>query len=362
MFIRLVLRRCLPALVAIGLVQSGLAAATDEIAVLLPQKGRLTQVAQSVRDGLLAAYYQDSQTRTDTPRLRFYDSAEESMPALVATAARQGARLAIGPLEREQVQTLLQAGSLPLTTIALNRSEGSLPNLIQMSLAPEDEISSLVRWMRDRGIQQPHLLAQSGDSAASRFLHLFETAWQPSSTLPLPRHILDSRPKGGIASAVKALGERTKGADALFLASPGLANQVQPALTYYGLHIPLFSLSSAWEPAADTASLQDLEGLGFCGLPWLLDDTRPEQQALYEAQPRPAASHDRLYALGADAWAVAYALPSLQAGHAISLRTGQLQLNEEGHLVRLPTCAEIRHGMATVMFTPSPSDQPGSRR
>jgi hypothetical protein len=98
-----------------------------------------------------------------------------------------------------------------------------------------------------------------------------------SPPAPFPCHVTswDSRPKGGIASAVKALGERTKGADALFLASPGLANQVQPALTYYGLHIPLFSLSSAWEPAADTASLQDLEGLGFCGLPWLLDDTRP---------------------------------------------------------------------------------------
>lgn len=362
MFTRLVQRFGLPALMAISLAHPCPAFAVEEIAVLLPQKGRLTQVGQSLRDGLLAAYYQDSLARTDTPRLRFYDSTDVSATALVATAARQGASLVIGPLDREQVQALLNAGSPPLTVIALNRGDGSQPNLIQMSLAPEDEISTLAHWMRERGIRQPHLLAQSGDSAASRFLQLFEDAWQQADVARLPRHLLDSTQKGGIAAAVKALGDSAKGADGFFLASPGLASQVQPALTYYGLHTPLFSLSTAWEPSANPSALQDLDGLGFCGLPWLLADERPEQQALYEAQPRPQANHDRLYALGADAWTVASSLSALRSGQALSLRTGQLQLNGQGQLVRLPTCAEIRHGMAAVMLSPTLPDNKDHRR
>jgi hypothetical protein len=43
------------------------------------------------------------------------------------------------------------------------------------------------RWMRERGIRQPHLLAQLGDSAAQRFLQLFEDAWQAPDAPRLPR-------------------------------------------------------------------------------------------------------------------------------------------------------------------------------
>lgn len=362
MFNQLVLRLSLPALMALSLALPAPTFAVDNIAVLLPQQGRLTQVGQSIRDGLLAAYYQDSQSHPDTPRLRFYDSADAPATELVATAAQQGADVIIGPLDRDQVQSLLNAGSPPLTVIALNRGEGSQPNLIQMSLAPEDEVSALARWMRERGIRQPHLLAQLGDSSAQRFLQLFEDAWQTPEATRLPLHLLDSTQKGGIAAAIKALTEKTKGADGFFLASPSLSSQAQPAMTYYGITSPLFTLSSAWEPTADAATLQDLEGLGFCGLPWLLEDATPAQQALYSAQPRPTANHDRLYALGADAMIVALSLPRVRNGEALHLHTGQLQLNPQGHLIRLPTCAEIRHGMATIMLSPTLPDHPDHRR
>lgn len=361
MFTRIIQHAGLLTLMALSISLPHSAFAREEIAVLLPQKGRLTQVGQSLRDGLLAAYYQDSLTRTDTPRLRFYDSSDTPAPELVVTAASQGASIVIGPLDREQVQALLNKGSPPITVVALNRGDGSQPNVLQMALAPEDEILTLARWMRERGIHQPHVLSQAGDTNASRFVRLFEEVWQPADG-KLPHHLLDGSQKGGIAATVKSLGDQARKADGFFLASPALAGQVQPAMTYYGLNIPLFSLSTAWEPSADISTRQDLDGLAFCGMPWLLADERPEQQALYQAQPRPQANHDRLYALGADAWTVASALPRVRAGHPLSLRTGQLRLNEQGQLVRLPTCAEIRHGMATVMLVPPDPDQPNLRR
>lgn len=320
------------------------------------------QVGQSLRDGILAAYYQDSLTRTDTPRLRFYDSSDTAAPALVNMAVHNGADRVIGPLDREQVQTLLTTSSPPVTVIALNRGDGSHPNVIQMALAPEDEVTSLARWMTHKGLRRPLLLAQSGDNSASRFMQIFDEAWTAQgNNQPTLRHQLDSSQKGGIAAAVRQMTEAVKNADSFFLASPAIASQVQPALTYYQQQQPLFTLSSAWDPNA-TDMQQDLEGISFCGLPWLLTQDRPEQLALYAVHGRPPASHDRLQALGADAWTVAQSVSSLRKGDTLSLRTGHLTLRENGHLTRFPLCAEIRHGMATVVYTPSPPEPPDNRR
>lgn len=338
-------------LAALGIALPPAASGQESVAVLLPQKGRLMQVGQSIRDGLLAAYYQDSLTHPDTPLLRFYDSSDVPARELVRIATQNGARMIIGPLERDQVQNLLADRSPPVTVIALNRGEGSHPNLIQMALAPEDEISALAHWMYQRGLRRPLMLTVNDDSNAGRFVDLFAKAWSARDKQAPATHLLDVRQKGGIAAAIRQLPQLAPKADSLFLASPGIANQVQPALTYYGLGLPLFSLSSAWDPGSEEQQ-RDMNGMGFCGLPWLLDGDRPEQQALYNAQGRPNASHDRLHALGADAWTVARSLETLRKGESLSLRTGTLTLTPDGHLDRRPACAEIRHGVATIIQEP----------
>lgn len=345
-----------------SLIQPVAATPVADIAVLLPQKGRLTQVGQSIRDGLLAAYYQDSAAGSDSPRLRFYDSSEMPAPVLVQLAVANGATAVIGPLDREQVQALLVAGVPPVPVLALNRAAGGQQAVFQMALSPEDEVATLAQWMHQRGLRRPLLLAQQSDASALRFLQLFDVAWIGLTGNKPLRHSLDDTRKGGVAAAVRDLATHAAAADSLFLASPAIATQVQPALTYYRQALPLFTLSSAWSPDVDTADQQDLDGLGFCGLPWMLEAERPEQAALYEAQPRPAASHDRLYAFGADAWSVLRSLNRVRQGEALALRTGRLQMDGNGHLIRLPTCAEIRHGTATIVFTPEPSEPATDRR
>lgn len=344
-------------LATLGIAFSSAAIGQETVAVLLPQKGRLMQVGQSVRDGLLAAYYQDSLTHPDTPLLRFYDSSDTPARELVRTAVKNGATMIIGPLDRDQVQGMLTDPSPPVTVIALNRGDGRHPNLIQMALAPEDEIAAVAQWMHQRGFRRPLMLMQHDDSNASRYADLFAGAWNSLGHTPPALHPIDSRQKGGIAAAIRQLPQIAPKTDSLFLASPGIANQVQPALTYYEQRLPLFSLSAAWDPGAEDHQ-RDMEGLGFCGLPWLLEGDRPEQRALYEAQGRPAASHDRLHALGADAWTIARSLNALRNGESLSLRTGTLTLGPDGHLQRRPICAEIRHGMATILHhTGKPDEQ-----
>lgn len=352
-----------------------LAEAARDIAVLLPQSGRMSRAAEAIRDGLLAAYYQDSASASDSPVLHFYDSDSRPVPELLQAARAAGADFVIGPLDRERVDALAQAGALPLPVLALNNAGAPRDNLLQFALAPEDELQRLAAFMAQQGVKRPLLLA-APDEASQRQLRLFQAAWQapradtpasaggtarPATTLPAAApapavFTLDASRKGGIAAAVKELlagpGAR---ADALFLASPALARQVQPTLTYYRSRLPLYSLAAAWDPTADASGVNDLDGLRFCDLPWMLDEPRPEQQALYAAQPRPAGGYDRLQAFGADAWSLARAVGPLQDGEALALRSGLLRL-EAGVVRRLPTCAEVRNGTARPVWSPATDD------
>lgn len=339
------------------------ALAARDIAVLLPQSGRMSKAAEAIRDGLMAAYYQDSAAGADSPVLHFYDSDAMAPAALVQQARAAGAEFVIGPLDRERVDALVKAGPLPLPVLALNNVPGRTDNLVKFALSPEDEIIRLVAWMTEQGVRRPLLLA-AGDDASQRQLRLFQAAWQAGHPAAPAVAALDPARKGGITATIKELLRGTAArADALFLASPALASQVQPALTYFHSRLPLYSLSAAWDPTADASGQNDLDGLHFCDLPWMLEPARPEQEALYAAQPRPAAGYDRLYAFGADAWTLARSWTRLTDGEALSLRSGSLRLDADHALQRQPTCAEVRNGSALPVQSPAPAAAPyGSGR
>jgi uncharacterized protein len=327
-------------------------AAPPHIALLLPQSGRMIKAAESIRDGFLAAYYQDQGTGADSPSLRFYDSDAADIVALMQQARADGAGLIIGPLDRERLDALIKAGPQGVPVLALNNTEASAENIYQFALAPEDEILRLSEWMVEDNIRHPLLLA-TADDASQRQLRIFQTIWQARQGRTAKVLILDPTRKGGIVAEIKTLTAGNANHDALFLATPALARQVQPALTYYHNRLPLYSLSSAWDPTADASGQKDLDGLHFCDLPWMLEPARAEQIALYESYGRPVSGYDRLYAFGADAWTLAQEWQALTDGEAISLRSGRVRADSTRHLRRTPSCAEVRNGVATPIQIPA---------
>lgn len=325
-------------------------AAPPHIALLLPQSGRMIKAAESIRDGFLAAYYQDLGASADSPSLRFYDSDAADIVTLVQQARADGAGLIVGPLDRERLDALIKAGPQGIPVLALNSAEAGAEDVYQFALAPEDEILRLSEWMAEEKIRQPLLLATADDSS-QRQLRIFQAIWQANQGNTPKVLILDPTRKGGIVAEIKELSRGKVRHDALFLATPGLARQVQPALTYYHNPLPLYSLSSAWDPTADASGQKDLDGLHFCDLPWMLEPARAEQAALYENFGRPVSGYDRLYAFGADAWTLTRQWQALADGEAISLRSGSVRANSTRHLRRTPSCAEVRNGIASPIQT-----------
>ena len=333
------------------LTSTGALAAVTQIALLLPQSGRMAKAADSIRDGFLAAYYQDTANAADSPALYFYDSDSADITTLVKAAQADGASVIVGPLDRERVEQLIKNGPVSVALLALNQVEGQGSNFFQFALSPDDEIQRLQEWLESQKIRQP-LILSSGDDSGLRQQKLFQVAWQQRHGAVLEVAKLDATRKGGIAAAIRDLTRQRGAHDAIFLASPELAKQVQPALTYYRSSLPLYSLASAWDPTADASGQKDLDGLRFCDLPWMLGEPRAEQAVLYETFTRPSSGYDRLYAFGADAWTLVLRWQAVQDGESLVLNSGLVRPDRLGHLHRTPTCAEVSNGVATPLWSP----------
>jgi hypothetical protein len=94
----------------------------EHIAVLLPLTGRAAESARAIRDGVLAAYYQDHAAR---PELYFYDTGEggRRVWAVYHEAVQNGAEFVIGPLLKQGVEQLAAFPDLPVPVLALNQIE-----------------------------------------------------------------------------------------------------------------------------------------------------------------------------------------------------------------------------------------------
>ena len=114
-----------------------------QIAVLLPMSGNLSKVTDTIKNGLLSAYYNDSNSPIK-PVIKFYDSSNDKLTfqQLYRQAIDDGASYIIGPLDKIIINQLAQQSELDIPVLTLNYSENSVnytENLFQFGLSPIDE-------------------------------------------------------------------------------------------------------------------------------------------------------------------------------------------------------------------------------
>jgi outer membrane PBP1 activator LpoA protein len=94
----------------------------NNIALLLPQSGRLAGAANAVRDGFLAAYFAE-RSAGQSPVIKQYDTSAGDINSLYEQAVSEGAELVIGPLAKAGVEALAQRPQLRVPVLALNYRE-----------------------------------------------------------------------------------------------------------------------------------------------------------------------------------------------------------------------------------------------
>ncbi|RFA30314.1 hypothetical protein CAI21_06805 [Alkalilimnicola ehrlichii] len=347
----------------------------QQLAILLPLSGPVGGAGQAIRDGFLAAYYA---TNNNRPSLRIYDTGSEdgSVLRLYDQAVADGADFIIGPLTRGDVATLAARGELPVPTLALNTlpADATAPEgLYQFGLSPEDEARSAALYAIERGYENALVLVPEGDwgeRVAKAFAQAFEGEYQQvletrtypaeGSDFSVPIRTLlnlnasDHRQRllrRTLQRGFHFESRRRQDADFIFLgAFPRDARLIQPQLRFHhAMDLPILATSHVFSGVIDTAADQDMNGIRFVDMPWLLDpepkDDGLSRSELAEHWPG-VARQPRLYALGIDAYRIIPYLEALQAysGDTLDGKTGVLQVDTNGRVQRMLLPAQFTRG------------------
>ncbi|MFJ2693630.1 penicillin-binding protein activator [Pseudomonas sp. NPDC087336] len=344
----------------------------SKIALLLPQDGPLASVGKALREGFMAAHYQAQQAGQKPPAIEFYDSSRlTSLDEFYRKAQADGVQLVVGPLEKPLVKQLSARPQLPITTLALNYSEGAQgpAQLFQFGLAAEDEAREVSRRARADGLHRAAIMVPKGEWG-DRVLKAFSQDWQANGgsivatervdqPVQLAQQIADMfqlRQSEGrakslqttVGSQVAAQPSRRQDIEFIFLAAtPQQAQQIKPTLNFqYAGDVPVYATSHVFSASGDVNQYNDMNGVRFCETPWLLDANDPLRRQVTAQWPQAAGSLGRLYAMGVDAYRLAPRLGQLKAlpDSRIEGQSGSLSMTQTQRVVRELPWAEFVNG------------------
>ena len=299
----------------------------SKVAILLPTTGPLKNAGKALQEGIMTAYYRHKQDG-NPPVLRFYDSGGDDILALYQQAVQDGADFILGPLAKDKAATIANQGTLPVTTLALNYiDQGELPeNFFQFGLAPEDEARQIALQGAREGASQAGILYPEGEWG-ERVAQAFAQEWQSlGGTVTVTRTyqegptlgdtvkelllVAQSQSRGQAVSRFTSLDmdiqpRRRQDMGFLFLlANPNQGRQVKPALNFhYAKDLPVYSTALIHSGESNPRRDQDLNGVRFVDMPWMLSNEDSELRRMSNEQwPEGHGRYERLFAMGIDAY------------------------------------------------------------
>ena len=342
------------------------------IALILPLR---EAAGAAIQQGFLAGYYEALALSRDVPRISVFDSSGAAdIRPVYQRAVAAGADLIVGPLFKDLVNQLSDAGELPTPTLALNYTdEDPAPGagrLFQFALAPEDEIDAIIELAWQAGHRNAAAIYPANDVFA-RLQNIFAQRWQArggslvsrsayldagdftevvKSVLDIDasearlQRLLDILPR----SNVEFTPRRRRDIDFIFLmANPQVGRQIKPALDfYYADDLPVFALPSIYDGSDNPDLNRDLDGIIFADAPlmWLDQDSSLTARG----------AERRLQAMGMDSFRLYPRLQQFLRRQVTSLRgaTGELRMEDTRRIHRSLTPGRFVNGVAVPLTDP----------
>ncbi|MGE5339836.1 MAG: penicillin-binding protein activator [Gemmatimonadota bacterium] len=324
------------------------AVAADALMLIVPgPETPFARVAEALREGFIAAH----RIKRESVAVQVVETDASAAQAISALrgARDRGVRLAVGPLTRNAVNGVVEHGNAGLPVLLLNVPDprDSVPaSQLAFGLSVEDEARVLVQnALRDLDPGATPTAARRhviviGDSGLSRragaaFVAALRAAGQPLITLEYSQY--------GPDRCAHEIGKAP--VTSIFLAlNASDAAQLRARLP---IDAPLYATSQINVAATEGVLIaNDLEGVRFVDMPWLVDPERP----IVSAYPRGPADYDaemqRLYAFGIDAYRVAVEWLAGRTRFELDGVTGWLRVDRErgARVERTPTFAVFREG------------------
>ena len=351
--------------------------APNKIALLLPLTGRYGKVAEAVYSGVITAREFD-EAFNPPPELVVYDTGDDPISAVsyYRRAVSEGAEFIIGPFQKDAVRSLASQGTLPVPTLSLNYSGNVLTganNLYQFGLLPEDEAKQVAERAAFENKSTALVLVPEGEwgtrllsAFSNRFLELGGTVLQSERYFPQDadysvaiKSLLQlnqsefrrRKVQSIIKTEVEFEPRRRQDADFVFIAaSPQQARLIRPQLSYhFASDLPVFATSHVYSGNENISADQDINGITYCDVPWLLTDD-PSIALLKDSLDLQASSSSsrlpRFAALGIDAYRVIPHLQRLAANEfdRYDGTTGKLSIDSQNRIYRELVWAKFNKG------------------
>lgn len=350
--------------------------APDAVALILPLSGRQQALGVAVRDGFLAASLADPAA---APRVRVYDTVGPGVGPAYQQALADGAQFIVGPLTKDDVETLATTQALPVPTLALNSYPGAMPPpfLFQFSLDPEEEARAVARRIAQEGHARGIALFPRS-SWGERLYAAFTEELQSTGVALTSTQFYDagardfSGPLRAALGRFGGAGDRRDGKPApprdpvaeardgpqfaFVAASATTARALKPQLRFQMTYeLPVYATSDAWDPSSRAGA--DLEGLTFPEMPWILYGGQGASElwnVLHDEWAGAGRGRLRLYAFGFDAFQLMRSLRGSVTGIGVDGLTGELAISPDGRVQRQLEWARIEGGRPQAAGTGVP--------
>jgi len=349
----------------------------NKIALLLPLTGRYSKVAEAVYAGITTAR-EFGEAFNPPPELVVYDTGDDPISAIsyYQRAVTEGADFIIGPFQKDAVRILVKQGSVPVPTLSLNYSDSELDgaqNLYQFGLLPEDEAKQVAERASFENKGAALVLVPEGEwgtrllaAFTERFHELGGSVIQSERYFPqnsdysvaiksLLQLNQSEQRRRNVQSIIKTNIEfeprRRQDADFIFIAaSPQQARLIRPQLSFhFASDLPVFATSHIFSGNENISADQDINGVTYCDLPWLLSDD-PSMELLRDTLDLQTSSSSsrlpRFAALGIDAYQVIPHLQRLSANDFDRYQgtTGKLSIDAQNRIYRELIWAKFEKG------------------
>ena len=351
------------------------------IALLLPLTGRFANPAKAIRDGLLASYY--AKRNKENINIRIYDTKgnPEIIEDIYDKAVENGAQFIIGPLNKSSITKLADQDSLSRPTLALNYISGdyTIPEeLYQFGLSPEEEALQVAERTWLDGHVNAAVLTPTGPWG-DRVHKAFRERWEQIGgrvveqqsynsskndfKTPIRKllNIDDSKIRYRklsrlLGAKLKYSTYRRQDIDFIFIAGfPRQARQIRPQLKFFhASKVPVYATSHIFTGNLNPERDRDMDGIRFGDMPWVLSETtshRGLRNKIESLISKEGNKHQRLYAMGVDAFNIIAALNTLKSYpyERYQGETGSLSLDEKQRVKRQLSWVYFRSGRPILL-------------
>ena len=342
----------------------------ENIAVLLPLSGSQRSAGLAVQQGVLSAYNNDT-----TSKINFIDTNKIDWTTLATQFSESNIDHVIGPLLKSNVETYLnlskQQIALQVPSLFLNFPNTTDLDSYQtvLSMRPEDEAIQAAATLSQQHYSNPIILSHQ-DRVSKRLALAFSQQWQTSTGNEVDivyfsqgkqmqvslKEALDvnasqtriKQLQSTLKDNIKSESRNRRDIDMIYLI--GSASQTRLSKPYIDVNtspfasiIPIFASSRSHSNFDynnnSKGSTNDLQGLTFTQIPWLLTSKQQNSnlaQLSHKLWPKRTDSLSRIFAMGYDSYNLLNKVSLMQQAPYIRHygQTGVLKLNKGNILTR----------------------------